>query len=366
MATGRKARKPQEDPGRTRTAPPQQHPEPGHGAPLTVRHVAAAAGVSVATVSRVLNGKATVAPELREKVEAAAQRLAYTPDAAAKALASRRFMTIGAVVPTLEEPPFAVGVAALQQSLKAQGYTLLLANSNYDPEEELRQVRAMCAQGIAGMMLVGSKRQPAVYEMLRAKAIPYVNTWVLDEVHPCVGFDNVAIGRTLANYLLDLGHRRFGVISQLSINSDRAAGRLQGVKAALASRGFKLRQEKLIERSHKIADGQLAMREMLAAPKAQRPTAVICGTDTIAFGAIAEATAQGLSVPRDISIAGINDSEFAAHLTPPLTTVRLPVAEVGLRAAEYLMGRIAREAVVVHASVGFSLVERGSTGRADG
>lgn len=333
------------------------------GSASTVRDVAAAAGVSVATVSRVLNGKATVARELRLKVEAVAANMAYTPHAAAKALASQRFMTIGAIVPTLEEPNFAVGVAALQKRLNAEGYTLLLASSNYDPEEEWRQIRAMCAQGIAGLMLVGSKRAPEVYELLHAKNLPYVNTWVLDKAHPCVGFDNEAIGRTVANYLLDLGHRQFGVISQLSINSDRAAGRLMGVKAALASRGFKLRQEKLIERSHKIEDGRIALREMLAAPKSRRPTAVICGTDTIAFGALVEAAAQGLVVPADISITGINDTEFSAHLQPPLTTIRLPVAEVGARAAEYLIDRIAHKPAVVHASVGFSLVARESAGR---
>ncbi len=336
-------------------------PRPRAGA-ATVRDVAAAAGVSVATVSRVLNGKATVAPGLRETVHEAAARLSYTPHAAARALASQRFMTIGAIVPTLEDPNFAVGVAALQQRLNQGGYTLLLASSNYDQDEEYRQVQAMAAHGVAGMMLVGAKHAPGVYQLLEAKKTPYVNTWVLDEAHPCVGFDNQAIGRTVANYLLDLGHTEFGVIAQHSPHSDRAAGRVAGVREALAARGISLSQERLIERSHKIIDGQLALRLMLQEPR-KRPTAVICGTDTLAFGAMVEALDRGLRVPQDISVTGINDVEFASHLSPPLTTIRLPAEEVGRGAAEYLIGCIDGGAVFTRTPVPFSLIVRGSTAR---
>jgi LacI family transcriptional regulator len=350
-------------------APSDKAPDPAprtrlrrpQGGAITVRDVAAAAGVSVATVSRVLNGKASVAQSLRDTVQAAALRLNFTPHAAAKALATQRFMTVGAIVPTLEDPNFATGVAALQRQLNQCGYTLLLASSNYDPEEELRQVQAMAAQGIAGLMMVGTRHAPAVYSLLASQAIPFINTWVLDQDHPCVGFDNRAIGRTLANYLLDLGHTEFGVIAQQLPNSDRAENRVAGIREALASRGIELQHERLIERSHRIVDGQLAMRTMLERPR--RPTAVICGTDTLAFGALVEANAAGLRVPGDLSITGINDAEFASHLTPPLTTVRLPAEEVGTRAAQYLIGRIRGEVVVKRTPVQFSLIVRESTTR---
>lgn len=335
-------------------------PRPRSGA-ATVRDVAAAAGVSVATVSRVLNGKTSVAESLRSTVLKAAQTLNFTPHAAAKALATRRFMTIGAIVPTLEDPNFAVGVAALQHVLNRRGYTLLLASSNYDSDEEFRQVQAMVGQGIAGLMLVGARRSASVYEMLDSQHIPYINTWVLDEKHPCVGFDNRAIGRTLANYLLDLGHTEFGIIAQHSPNSDRAAQRIAGVREALAEHGVQLLQERLIERSHKIVDGQLALRTLLQSPR--RPSAVMCGTDTLAFGALVEAHAQGLRVPQDLSITGINDAEFAVHLTPPLTTIHLPAEEVGTRAADYLVGRIDGKTVVTRTPLQFSLIVRGSTSK---
>jgi LacI family transcriptional regulator len=326
---------------------------------VTLRDVALAARVSMATVSRALNGNTSVDQDLCKRVTATARRLGYTPHAAARALASQRSRTIGAVIPTLENINFAVGVAALQRRIAEAGYTLLLGSSNYDLAEELRQVKALASHGVAAMMLVGARHSAGVYELLQAKKIPFVNTWVLDSSHPCVGFDNREIGRALARHLLDLGHVEFGVIAQIIGNSDRAAGRVLGIREALAARGVALPQERLIECPHKITEGQLAMRALMASGK--RPTAVICGTDVLAFGALIEARRLGIAVPRDLSIAGINDAEFAAHLTPALTTMRLPADEIGTRAAEYLLGRVDALPEVSATQVQVSLIVRAST-----
>lgn len=351
----------------TRKREPAPPPDKGRlprptGNAATIRDVAKAAGVSVATVSRVLNGKSTVAEDLRLEVERVSKTLGYTPHAAARALATQRTMTIGAIVPTLQESNFSTGINELQQRLNKAGYTLLLASSNYDQQEELRQVRALAAHGVAGMLLVGARHATGVYETLDAKNIPYVNTWVLDESQPCVGFDNHEIGETLANYLLDLGHRRFGVIAQESPQSDRAAKRVAGIHDALTARGVAGARQQLIERSHTIVDGQLAFQALMESDP--RPTAVICGTDTLAFGALVQAAAMGIRIPEDVSVTGINDVEFAAHLSPPLTTIRLSAEEVGQRAADYLLGRIEGRSVVGRTRVPFSLIVRGSTAKA--
>jgi LacI family transcriptional regulator len=327
---------------------------------VTVRDVAAAAGVSTATVSRVLNGSSQVADDLCRRVAAAAARLGYTPHAAARALASQRSRTMGAVVPTLENVNFATGIEALQRRLGNAGHTLLVASSNYDLAEELRQVRALAAHGVAGMMLVGATHEPAVYELLAAKQIPAVNAWVLDDDHPSVGFDNHAVGRMLVDYLLDLGHVEFGVIAQLTGASDRAAARVAGIRHAIEQRGLKLARERLIERPHKIIEGQLALRALMASPP--RPTAVICGTDILAFGALVEAQRLGIAVPHDLSITGINDAEFAAHLSPALTTIQLPADEIGARAADYLLARVTGQTVPATTPVQVSLIVRASTG----
>ena len=333
-------------------------PRPSANA-VTVRDVAKAAAVSVATVSRALNGSPAVTEDLRQHVVATAERLNYTPHAAARALASQRSSTIGAVIPTLENVNFAAGIEALQRRLSDAGYTLLLASSNYDAEQELRQVKALASHGVAGMMLVGRAHAPGLYAFLQAKKIPYVNAWVTDPEQPSVGFDNRDIGRALANYLADLGHTRFGVIAQVTGNSDRAAERVAGIRESLRLRGLPPPQERLSELPYKIIEGQLALRGLIQSSRP--PTAVICGTDTLAFGAMIEAGKLGLAVPKDLSISGVNDAEFAAYLEPPLTTIRLPADEVGVRAADYLLGRVAGRPMVAATRVAFSLIVRGST-----
>lgn len=342
------------------TIPKSRLPRP-KGSVATVRDVAREAGVSVATVSRALNGKSTVAAELRATVERVSAEMGYTPHAAARALATQRFTTIGAIVPTLEEANFSAGINALQKRVNKAGFTLLLACSNYDSIEELHQVRALTSHGVAGMLLVGARHEPEVYQILNSKNIPFVNTWVLDDLYPCVGFDNYAIGQTLANYLMDLGHQKFGVITQEAPQSDRAAKRVAGINDALRARNVALPQQRFVERSHTIVDGQLAFQALMESIR--RPTAVICGTDTLAFGALVQAESMGIRVPIDVSVTGINDVEFAAYLSPSLTTIRLPADEIGQRAAEYLLGRIERQPVVNATRIPFSVIVRASTGK---
>jgi len=331
---------------------------------VSVMDVARAAGVSTATVSRVLNGNGAVAPALQDRVREIAQNLGYIPHAAARALASQRSKIIGAVIPSLENQNFALGVFALQKRIGEAGYTLLLACSYYDQEDELKQVRALIADGIAGLMLVGRSHSPALYELLEKERIPLVNGWTVDQHHPYVGFDNVAVGRRIAEYLLDLGHVHFGMITQMTQHSDRAADRIMGVRTALRARGLELRHEHLIEMPHKIIEGQMAMRALMQGPV--RPTAVICGTDLLAVGALAEAHEAGIDVPGELSIAGINDIEFSSFTTPPLTTMRLAADEIGTRSAEYLLAHIEGRPVSSQNIVPTDLIVRGTTGRPPG
>lgn len=329
---------------------------------ITIRDVAREAGVSVATVSRVLNKFDTVGTEIRDHVLEVAAKLRYAPQAAARALATQKSRVIGAIIPTLEDLVFARAVEILQSRLQNNGYTLLLGISNYDKQEEFRQIQALAGQGAVGVFLVGAEREERVYTYLNEKRIAYINSWVLDPNHPSVGFDNELIGFTVANYLLDLGHRNFAVITQYWAESDRASSRMKGIERALIARKAGKPSVYAIKRSHKIADGQLAMRSLWQNDPSI--TAVICGADTLAFGAMIEAAAIGLHVPNDISITGINDLEFASHTVPPLTTVSLQAAEVGERAAEYLMAHAEGRNTVRKSAIPFNLIVRGSTGPA--
>lgn len=333
-------------------------PLPGQA---SLADVAARAGVSTATVSRVLNGTATVAEKAKQRVQRACRELNYVPNGAARALSSRRTRTIGAIVPTIENAGFAVAVGALQRRLNAAGYTLIIASSDYDLEAELREASLLMSRGIDGLMLVGGEHHRDLIPMLKQQELPFVETWTLSETHPCVGFNNVAAARQLTDYLLDLGHINIGVITGHMLNNDRAAARVTGVREALEARGLRLPSEWMIERPYRILEGRLAMKAMLA--RQLRPTAIICGNDQLAFGAMIEAKASGLSVPEDVSIAGFNDLDFAAYLDPPLTTISVPTDQIGGIAGEYLLGRLLDKPVLRVNEIQTRLILRSSTAR---
>lgn len=326
---------------------------------VTAKQVAEVAGVSVATVSRVLNKNGRVGSKTRARVSDIANDLGYVPHGAARALASDRTWMIGVVIPTLENPTFAKAVEAMQFRFLEAGYTLTIGSSHYNEETEARQVRAMVAKGVDGIVLVGHQGSEMV-NFLRAKEVVYEGTWILDPEIPCVGFDNMAIARQLTDYLLDLGHKNIGIIAGITRNNDRAAGRVRGVRVALEARGLSLHQERLLERPYRIVEGKYALRAMVQGN--DPPTAIICGNDLLAFGALIECARLGIRVPDDISIAGIDDMEFASCIQPSLTTMRVPGDEIGLRAAEYLIDVLAGNSVAQMNEIPVNLIVRASTG----
>jgi len=328
---------------------------------VTIQDLAIAARVSTASVSRVLNNKDKVSAEIRSRVLKTADRLNYVPNSAARALASQRTLTIGAVIPTLENPGFAIGVEALQNYLEAHGYTLFVASSNYDQKKEKRQVEKLVTRGVDGVMLVGSKHSRGLIEFLRQQRKPFVETWVHSKYEdtPAIGFDNCAAAMLLAEYLLDLGHIWLGVIGGITKANDRARDRVRGIRLALKKRGLKLARENFLERPFRIVDGQKAMRTLLAMNP--RPTAVMCGNDVLAFGALLECQRQGIAVPDEMSVTGFDNLDFASQLVPSLTTIRIPAAEIGEAAACYLLSAIAGEEVPPLPKIKVDMIVRRST-----
>tara|TARA_R110001583_G_scaffold149274_1_gene301280 strand:+ start:82677 stop:83735 length:1059 start_codon:yes stop_codon:yes gene_type:complete len=323
--------------------------------------VALAAGVSTASVSRVLNEPDKVRPEMRQRVMAAVEQLGYVPDGAARALASGRLRTIGAIVPTLDNAIFASGINALQRRLAQRGFTLLVASSEYDSDEEAREVHALVVRGVDGLVFVGEGHDPRLYKLLASKGLPYVNTWVHspDQPHPTIGFDNRSAGHRLADYLMDLGHRRIAMVAGFTAHNDRARARAEGVRAALAKRGLEIAPGQFLERAYDVREGREALRTLLRLP--DPPTAVICGNDVQAMGALFETQAQGIAVPARLSIVGFDDLPISANLVPALTTIRVPAADIGRRAADYLLDRLAGQDPPLHTELDAELVVRGTT-----
>jgi LacI family transcriptional regulator len=304
--------------------------------------VAVAAGVSTATVSRTFNAPDKVAPSVRERVLAAAGALGWTPHAAGRALASNRTYIAGAVIPTLDDEIFAAQVGAMQAAFAQEGITLFLGSSNYDQDQALAHVRAMLSRGVEALAVVGEAHKPEVFEAIAARRVPYVITYSYrpDSLHPCIGFNNRDAFHHLTRHLLGLGHRVFGLIIQPVAGNDRVAARLAGVQEALAEDGLGLRPQHVREGPWSIAFGRESLRAILSASP-PRPTAVICGNDYLAIGALLEARAMGLDVPRELSITGFDDVAMAAQIDPPLTTMRVQNSEIGRLAAGYLLTRLA-------------------------
>ena len=293
--------------------------------------VASEAGVSPATVSRAISQPALLSTETLGRVRAAAERLGYRPDAAARALASGRSMTIGAVMPTLENAIFSKALQAMHGTLAAEGYQLLVASHDYNPAAEVEAIRTLLSRGVDGLILVGAERAPEATALLDGSAIPVVCTWCAPTGAAGVVVDNALAGAMATRHLVALGHRRIGVITGSVRFNDRQRARLAGIRAALHDAGLALPAAFAREEATSVAGGRMGCAALLGL--AEPPTAIVGGIDLVAIGCIVEAQARGLSVPGDLSVASIDDVDMSAHVAPSLTTVRVPTTRIGAEAA---------------------------------
>lgn len=303
----------------------------------TLEDVAQSAGVSTATVSRCLNAPDRVTERTRKRVLQAVRELGYAPNFGARALAAKRTNTFGAIIPTMDNAIFARGLQAFQEELHQHGITLLVASSSYKPEIEEEQIRALVARGADALLLIGYDRTPESYAFLDQRQIPYVVAWVHDVAAkaPSIGFDNHHAMQDLTSHVIDLGHRDLALITAERSGNDRARKRAEGVVAAMEARGLDPASLRIVETAYSIANGGDALKQVMASD--QPPTAVLCGNDVLAVGALSAARRLGLEVPGDLSITGFDDIELAEIVSPALTTVHVPHREMGRGAALRLL-----------------------------
>lgn len=330
----------------------------------TLDDVARAAGVSTATVSRALNSPGRVAKSTLSRVMDAVRQLDYTPNFSARAMASNASRTIGAIIPTMENAIFARGLQAFEEELRARGYMLLVASSSYDPAREAEQLRGLISRGVDGLLLIGHDRDPEVLEYLAARHTPAVAAWAYAPTAalPSVGFDNRIAMRFMAERVLSFGHVRLGMISAPVEVNDRARMRLQGVRDAMWNAGLRPETLRLIEVPYGIEEGGDAFMALINSDP--RPTAILCGNDVLAVGAMVAARECGLRVPQDVSVTGFDDIELAQIIQPGLTTVHVPHREMGRQAAATLVDMLEGDLMPGHLELDTRLAIRGSLGPA--
>jgi len=299
----------------------------------TLRDVARAAGVSVASASRALS-RGGVGPDLQSRIEAAAKRLEYRANLAARALVSRRSGLVGVLVGSVPDSLFAETVGALERRLRVAGYAVLLASRESTGES----TAPMPLRDSEAIVYVGIRPMNSEIELLGREALPWVS--VCDAPGAERTFLDVGRqrGGTLATrYLLDLGHRRFSVCAAAASETHLgvAAALVGGVGTLIigADQGGDL--------GANLAEGRSAIRALLDLD--DPPTAIVCGSDLEALAAVRECSLRGIDVPGEISVVGFGDREFARHARPALTTVRVSAAAIGTHAGELLLAALRGE-----------------------
>ena len=325
------------------------------------KDVARLAGVSTATVSRVINSPLLVEPDTLLAVREAMAKLRYLPHGAARALRSHRSHMVGAVVPSFDYALYARTTSAMQAVLEPKGYSLVLAEHHYDLPSELRVTAQLISHAVDAFFFVGLAHDPTLFALLADYGRPYVLSWGVDPLrqHPSVGFDNRAATYEMTRYLVSLGHRRFGLLSARPEGNDRATERGIGVRSALAQAGLELDERCVRYGPIDLNAAAAMMRELLALD--EPPTVVIGTNDVFAVGAMLACREAGVRIPEDLSITGVDNTDLGATQTPGLTSIRTPIVEIGQAAAQHLIARLEGRPVNLFQTLPFELVIRGST-----
>ena len=324
---------------------------------IGIRDVASKAGLSVATVSRTLNGVGFVKEETRERVMRAVAELNYIPDAHARSLTTRRSKTIAAVVTQLTHPVFSAFLATLERSLADRDYALVVASSDFELEAEVQQVRRMLSLGVDGLILSGEDHSDELFQLVERHDVPAVtiSTFNPKAALPTIGYDNAGLGATAAHYLHEIGHYHIAVIHGPTAENDRTQARIDGIKTLAQQLDLSF-----IETEWSEHGGANATRHVLA-NWLEQPSAFLCLSDVLALGTMFELQRTGKIVPDDYSVMGFDGLGWADISAPPLTTIRLPVRRMA-RAVSSALVDFLEDGQPIHANLlDGSLVVRGST-----
>jgi LacI family transcriptional regulator len=329
--------------------------------PTTIRDVAAAAGVSPATVSRVLNLKEDVHADLRRRVLAAVTDLGYRRNGPARSLRTRAAMVLGIIISDITNPFFTAMVRGVEDTAQVAGYSVVLANADEDVAKEARYLEVAAAEQMAGVLLSPASSQLTNIDILSERGIPVVT---IDRRLPAAAVDSVTVNnhqaaREAAEHLIGQGCHRIGFVAG-PVQTTTGASRLAGYRAALRAAGRPPEPGLTAFGDFRTEGGYTATRKLLQLRPP--PDGLLISNNLMTVGGMQAIVEAGLDVPGDIAVVGFDDANWATALRPPLTVVTQPTYEIGQTATELLLRRIGGERfaprrVVLRAQ----LVARGSS-----
>lgn len=308
---------------------------PTTSGPSTLMDVARHAGVSPSTVSRILNGTAKVSDDKREAVLAAIAKMNFAPNQMAQGLKKGRSLTIGIVVQDISSPFFDETLRGVDDGLKGTGYASVIVSGHWNADEEAERIRLLLARKVDGIILLSGRiSDQAVLGFSTQR--PIVSTGRALHTRTALGFKiNNEYGAYLAvRHLIELGHRRIAFISGPANNMD-ADERLEGYRRALLEAGIDADPQLIVEGNYHESSGMLAMNRLFDTH--QQFTAVFAANDLSAYGARLALYRKGIRVPDDISLVGFDDLPGSSYTTPPLTTIRQPLYDIGRIATHALL-----------------------------
>lgn len=331
----------------------------------TIYQVAERAGVSLSTVSRVLNGKASVNKVLKERVEKAVKELNYRPNSVARSLANNRTDSVGVLVPELNAPFFGDLMQAVESTLRAADKHVIISVGRNCLETEKDAIEFLISRNCDALIMHAEALSDEYLLELNQSKLPValVNRQVEGLPEACTSLDNEKGGYLATRHLLELGHKDIAYISGPTDKCD-ASLRLEGHKRALSEAGLPINPQLIFNGDYSEEDGKIGLLELMA--RDVPFTALVCANDWMASGAISCARDLGMSLPHDLSVVGFDDVVFAHHVFPRLTTVSNPIAEMAEMSAKYILNKVYGQANNVQLYFEPSLVVRESTVKHEG
>ncbi|MDI6003598.1 LacI family transcriptional regulator [Cobetia marina] len=333
---------------------------------IRLKDVAARAGVSVTTVSHVVNATRPVARDTEARVREAIAALGYRPDSVARALKSNRSRTLGMIVTSAHNPFFAEVIRGVEDRCYQAGYSLILCNSDDIDAKQLSYLETLRDRRIDGLVVMTAENGEGFLQALSALPLPTV----MMDADPQPGWDMTVVnddsrlgGRLAIEHLISRGLERIALLTGPRDHA-RSRERLCGALGALKAAGLGVPEDWQVATDLMLEDGHRAAHLLLADP-GDRPDAIFAFNDLLALGCLRAAQDLGLEVPRELSIIGYDDIEISAYLNPALTTIRQPIYDLGTTAVEQLIARLEGSPFPGQTQLAPTLVVRESVSRVD-